>query len=259
MAMNRKENMVPKFDEIIFESRNREYGAYDLRKRYKSVTSFSLLIAVTLCVTLVTVSFVTSERTDRSQTERTSVVAVIDDYDPNLIRVEPEIKPPARLSEVPQNVAPVIVVDTSLVTSFIPIMEELTRTVTDGDVNDTLMNIAVITEEIDEPAEPEPFFVVEEMPEFPGGDKALLEFIAKNLKYPREATDNNIEGRVYIQFVVQPDGSIGRVDVLKGVDPIIDNEAVRVVGLLPKFKAGRQNGIPVPVWYSVPVTFQLIY
>jgi len=258
MVMKRNENKVPKFDEIIFENRNMEYGAYDLRKRSKSVTSFSILIAVTICVALVTISFKTTERGTGSSVAATNVVAVLDNYDPNLIKVEPPAAPPAELEKMIQNVAPEVVTDTSLVTSFIPISEELTRLITDGDVNDTIMSVIDEPEEIT-PAEPEPYIRVEEMPEFPGGDKALLEFIGKNLNYPQEARDNNIAGRVYIQFVVQPDGSVGRVNVLKGVDPIIDNEAVRVVGLLPKMKPGKQNGVPVPVWYSVPVTFQLIY
>lgn len=256
--MKTKEEKVPEFDEIIFENRNREYGAYDLRKRSSSVTSFSILLAVAICVTFVTVSFITTESAAGTTAELTSVVAVLDNYDPNLVRVEPPAAPPAELEKAVQNVAPEIVTDTSMVTSFIPITEELTRMITDGDVNDTTMSVIEDPEEI-VPAEPEPYIRVEEMPEFPGGDKALLEFIAKNLKYPQEAMENNIAGRVFIQFVVQSDGSVGRVNVLKGVDPIIDDEAVRVVGSLPKFKAGKQNGLPVPVWYSVPVTFQLIY
>lgn len=255
--MNRKENRVPKFDEIIFENRNREYGAYDLRKRSDSATSISILIAVTLCVALVTLSFRTAERGAGTAAEITSVVAVLDNYDPNMIQVEPPEAPPAQMEEVLRNVAPEVVTDTTLVTSFLPITEELTRLITDGDVTDTVMAVFDEPEEII-PAEPEPYVYVEEMPEFPGGTKALLETIAKNLKYPQEALENNIEGRVILQFVVNPDGSVGRIDVLKGVDPLLNQEAVRVVSLLPKFKAGRQNGVPVPVWYSVPVGFQLI-
>jgi protein TonB len=256
--MKRKENRVPKFDEIIFENRNREYGAYDLRKRYKSVISFSILVAVTICVTVVTVSFITSEPPDQHQARSTSIIAVIDDYDPNLIRVQPETKPPARTTEAPQNVAPVIVTDTSLATDFIPVMEDLIRTITDGDVNDAIEQVAVITEETGGPAEPEPFFVVEEMPEYPGGNNALLQFIAKNLIYPTEALDNNVSGKVILKFVVTKDGSVGRIEVLKSVDPLLDQEAIRVVTILPKFKPGKQNGTPVPVWFMVPVSFQLI-
>ena len=258
IAMKRKENRVPKFDEIIFENRNKEYGAYDLRRRYKSVTSYSILIAVALSVTAVTVSFITTEDPDQQNVRTTNIVAVIDDYDPNLIQVQPEIKPPARPVEAPPNVAPVIVTDTALVTSFIPVMDELTRTITDRDVNDTIVQVAVITEEIEQTAEAEPFFVVEEMPEYPGGNKALLEYISKNLVYPREALDNNIQGKVILQFAVREDGSVGRIMILRGVDPVLNKEAERVISTLPLLKPGKQNGVPVPVWFSVPVTFQLI-
>ena len=255
--MKKNEIRVPKFDEIIFENRNKEYGAYDLRKRYKSVTSFSILVAVAFCVTIVTVSFMATEDDIDQAGKVTNIIAVIDDYDPSLIQIQPEIKPPAQLARASQNVAPEIVTDTTAVTSFIPIMEELTRTLTDGDVNDTVM-VAIDTPVEIVPAEPEPYVFVEEMPEFPGGNKALLQFIAKNLVYPSEALDNNISGKVILQFVVTKDGSIGRIEILKGVDPLLNREAIRVVGMLPKLKPGKQNGVPVPVWFSVPVTFQLI-
>lgn len=258
MAMKTKKEKVPEFDEIIFENRNREYGAYDLRKRYSSVTGFSILLAVAICVTFVTVSFITTESAAGTTAELTSVVAVLDSYDPNMIRVEPPAAPPAELEKAVQNVAPEIVTDTSIVTSFIPITEELTRLITDGDVNDTVMRAVEEPVEI-APEEPEAYIFVEEMPEYPGGNRALLEFIAKNLRYPSEALENNIEGRVILQFVVREDGSVGRVEILKGVDPLLNQEAVRVVGSLPKLKPGKQNGVPVPVWFSVPVTFQLIY
>lgn len=257
MAMKKNEIKVPEFDEIIFENRNKEYGAYDLRKSYKSVISFSVLVAVSFCITIVTVSFYVSDEDPTSAGSVTNVISVMDDYDPALIQRQPEIKPPAELNKVPQNVAPKVVTDTARLTSFIPTTEELIRTVTDGDVNDTIMVIENPVEIV--PAEPEPYIFVEEPPEYPGGNKALLEFISKNLNYPSEALNNNIQGRVILKFVVKEDGSVGRIEVLKSVDPLIDKEAVRVIGMLPKLKPGKQNGVPVPVWFSVPVTFQLIY
>jgi periplasmic protein TonB len=257
MAMKRKENRVPGFDEIIFENRNKEYGAYELRKRYNSTIGFSILVAVAFCVTVVTVSFRTNGAGGGPTGLANSVVAVIDDYDPSLLQVQPELKPPVELTRVIQNIAPNVVTDTAVMTSFIPIMEDLTRTVTDGDVNDTI--IAVVENPVEvAPAEPEPYIFVEEQPEFPGGNQALLAYISKNLVYPSEALDNNIQGKVILKFVVKPDGSVGRIVILKGVDPLLDQEAVRVISTLPRLKPGKQNGVPVPVWFSVPVTFQLI-
>jgi TonB family protein len=103
----------------------------------------------------------------------------------------------------------------------------------------------------------QPFVVVEEMPMFPGGDAELLRYIAENIQYPKNAHDNNIQGRVFVQFVVTAQGTIGETRILRGVDPELDAEAVRVIKTLPTFKPGRQGGVAVPVWYQTPITFQL--
>ena len=95
------------------------------------------------------------------------------------------------------------------------------------------------------------------MPTYPGGDKALMEFINSNIKYPEEAKNKLIQGRVILRFAVMASGKVGNVSVLKSVDPSLDEEATRVIEALPEWKPGRQGGKPVNVWYSVPVTFQL--
>jgi TonB family protein len=102
-----------------------------------------------------------------------------------------------------------------------------------------------------------PFTVVEQMPHFPGGDPALLRYIAENTIYPEEAKTNNISGRVIIRFCVTASGGISQISVLKGVSPELDAEAMRVVKTLPAFNPGRQGGVAVPVWYMVPITFTL--
>jgi TonB family protein len=102
-----------------------------------------------------------------------------------------------------------------------------------------------------------PFVVVEEMPVFPGGDSMLLDYIAKNTRYPETARTKKIEGRVILRFCVTETGSVNKISILKGVDPDIDAEAMRVVETLPRFIPGRQSGRDVPVWYMVPVTFAL--
>jgi TonB family protein len=107
------------------------------------------------------------------------------------------------------------------------------------------------------PGEDIPFVVVEKMPKFPGGDTALLEFLSKNVRYPEKPKTNNIQGRVIVRFCVTPKGGISQVSILKGVDPELDAEAIRIVSSLPNFEPGYQSGKPVPVWYMVPVTFTL--
>ena len=101
------------------------------------------------------------------------------------------------------------------------------------------------------------FTVVETMPEFPGGQGALLQYLAKSIKYPVIAQENGIQGRVTCTFVVNKDGSIVDAEVIRGVDPSLDKEALRVINSMPKWSPGKQRGKPVRVKYTVPVTFRL--
>lgn len=115
---------------------------------------------------------------------------------------------------------------------------------------------AAIEEEI--PEEEEIFEIVEETPQFPnGGMVGLMQYLGKNIKYPTVAQETGTQGRVTIQFVVNKDGSIVDVKVLRGVDPYLDKEAVRVVSSMPKWKPGKQRGKPVRCKFTVPVTFKL--
>jgi len=107
------------------------------------------------------------------------------------------------------------------------------------------------------PEKTEVFRSVEQMPTFPGGDAALMKHLSENIEYPVEAAAANIQGRVVLQFVVTPDGTVGDVKVVRSVDPSLDAEAVRVVKTLPPFNPGRQGGHPVPVWYTLPIQFKL--
>jgi len=98
---------------------------------------------------------------------------------------------------------------------------------------------------------------VEQMPQFPGGEAGIMKFLRQNIIYPKQAADNNVQGRVVVQFVVQADGSIGEVKVVRSIDQELDNEAVRVIKTLPRFTPGREGGKPVDVWYTLPVQFKL--
>ena len=98
---------------------------------------------------------------------------------------------------------------------------------------------------------------VDEMPQFPGGPSALFEYLSRAVRYPVEAEANGIQGRVLCSFVVEPNGSISNVKVIKSVDPSLDKEAIRVISSMPKWIPGKYNGTPVRVNYSAPVTFRL--
>lgn len=103
----------------------------------------------------------------------------------------------------------------------------------------------------------QPFSVVEQMPEYPGGMRAGLEFMARNIKYPTKAQEAGKQGRVIVQFVVREDGSLSDFTVLRRVDPWLDAEAIRVISTMPRWKPGMQGGQPVSVKYTLPVTFML--
>ena len=151
-----------------------------------------------------------------------------------------------------------------------PIAETLTIVEDDADVEETTIatseetNQAVeikyvpVAVEEEEPEEQTIFEVVEQMPEFPNGGMAgLMQYLSKNIKYPPLAQENGTQGRVTVQFVVNRDGSIVDAKVLRGVDPYLDKEAIRVISSMPKWKPGMQRGKAVRVKYTVPVMFRL--
>lgn len=252
--MKRNENKVPEFDEIIFKNRNKNYGAYDIRKQYKSATSLSILGGTAFFTMLaLAIAFTTED----GKAKDIPVIGIIELTYPDIPAelIPPEAKPPADIANVIKNLQPVVTTDTSELTSFIPTTDELIATVTNGNPADTVKYTEPVEPVI--PTEEKVRIVVEEMPEFPGGIPALLKYVGENLIYPAEAQINNIKGKVTLKFVVNPDGSVDRIEIMKSVDPLLDNEAVRVVKTLPKFKPGKQGGVPVPVWFTLPVVFKL--
>ena len=111
--------------------------------------------------------------------------------------------------------------------------------------------------EEEEVVEQEVFTIVEEMPGYPGGDAKMYEYLGKNIKYPQIARESSIQGRVFVNFVVEPDGSVTNVKVLRGIGGGCDEEAMRVVKSMPKWKPGKQRGKAVRVSYTLPVVFKL--
>ena len=105
------------------------------------------------------------------------------------------------------------------------------------------------------PVEIHPY--VEQMPLFGTGNKDLMDWLSKNINYPAIAVERGIQGTVYIRFVVNADGSVSNAEVMRPVDPYLDKEAIRVINSMPKWMPGKQNGTAVPVWYNLPIIFQL--
>lgn len=174
------------------------------------------------------------------------------------VAAEEEIVPITRQEEVkpPPPPPPPKVTDVlNIVDDDVELDEELDIEDTEIDEN-TEVEFEISMEE-EESDDAPVFFIVEEMPQFPGGDLELRKFIAQSVKYPVIAQENGIQGRVYVQFVVGTDGSVGQVKVARGVDPNLDKEAIRVVESMPKWKPGKQRGKPVKVSYTVPINFVL--
>ncbi|MBR3730389.1 MAG: energy transducer TonB [Bacteroidales bacterium] len=131
---------------------------------------------------------------------------------------------------------------------------EINAEVEQNEVLEEYVAPEVVEEEV---VEQEIFKIVEEMPAFPGGEAKLMEYVAKNVKYPQIARETGVQGRVYVNFVVEPDGSVSNVSVLRGIGGGCDEEAIRVVKSMPKWKPGKQRGKAVRVSYMLPVNFKL--
>jgi len=175
--------------------------------------------------------------------------------------VEEEIIPITREQQVkppPPPPPPKVVEVLNIVDDDVEIEDELEIEDTEADET-TVIDVAPVIETAAEEEEDEAqvFFIVEEMPEFPGGDLALRKYIANSIKYPVIAQENGIQGKVYVTFVVGKDGSVTNARIARGVDPSLDKEALRVVNSLPKWKPGKQRGKPVNVSYTVPINFVL--
>lgn len=174
--------------------------------------------------------------------------------------VEDEMIPITRPEEVkppPPPPPPQVVEVLNIVDNNADIDDELQIEDTEADDN-TVVNVAPIQQQEEEKTdEQQVFFIVEDMPEFPGGDLALRKYIANAIKYPVIAQENGIQGKVYVNFVVNTDGSVTDAKIARGVDPSLDKEALRVINSLPKWKPGKQRGKPVRVSFTVPINFVL--
>jgi len=275
--------------DLIFEGRNKAYGAYELRKesdgrhnRAVIYTFIGLVIVVILGVCWALWSDYKAQLAAEEEARRLAELeqqmmaeAQLEEEEEEVqeeIIFEEEPEPePEEIEELAANQYTDFTVtenekDTEKALDITDLSENenQTGTVTNEDgKNMEDLGAKEMKEDIKVEA-PKPvqvkeeiFTAVEQPPTFPGGDKALYEFIGRELRYPTVAQENGVEGRVVVQFVVQKDGSIGQAKVVKSVDPDLDKEALRVVRKLPKFVPGKMNGQAVNVWYTLPVRFKL--
>lgn len=268
--------------DLIFEGKNKDFGAYQLRTtsvtRHNKAMLYTLLGIiglVLLIVATVTIKNVIAERSIKDQAEQENVM-----IDMNTKPDEPEqqkLEQP-KPEVLPQEVLKSVKVTELLITKDeevkkedeIKTQDELKNTdlafgqkdndkgVEDRNVTKTLKDEIVVEQKKPVEEEKEQVFrSVEQMPTFPGGEAALMKYLNSHINYPTMAAEQNIQGRVIVQFVVTKSGKVGEVKVVRSVDRDLDREAVRVCKSLPDFVPGRQNGQPVSVWYTLPVTFKL--
>lgn len=264
--------------EMVFEGRNKEYGAYRLRKNagkrnlYSLITIFIAALAIWGGISLV--KFVESRTKSVAQTSVAELSALNQPKKKAEVKQQKKVKleqPEKVVERVKSSVkftAPVIKKDDQVKPEDeLKTQEELMNTKTaigalDVKGNDDANGEVLKLKEAVAQPEPKPevekvFDVVEQMPSFPGGPSALMEWLSNNVKYPVVAQENGVQGRVVVSFVVERDGSITDVKVVRGVDPSLDKEASRVVRAMPRWIPGKQNGSAVRVKYNVPVAFRL--
>jgi protein TonB len=263
--------------DLVFEGKNQAYGAYQLRKNtgIRNLKALAVMFAAFLIIAGIVYAKVSIENYIASKN-----AAIEADVELQSLAEKKEIKEEKKdepevekieVERVKSSVAftvPEIKKDDEVKEDQeMKSQDDLAETNTaigafTVEGNDETAEVKHVEEKI---AEPEPvkeeetkvFDVVEQMPSFPGGPSALMQYLNSNIKYPVVAEENGVQGRVVCTFVVEKDGSITDVRVVKSVDPSLDKEAARVVKGMPKWIPGKQNGSAVRVKYTVPVTFRL--
>jgi|TARA_B100000780_G_scaffold145603_1_gene101720 protein TonB len=198
---------------------------------------FQIGLAITLLAVLIAFEWKSYEKNDYNLGNLN-----LDDMEEEIIPItRQEVKPPPPPPPPPEVI--------EIVEDEVEIEKELEIEDTETDEDEII--------EIEEEDDEEFFMVVENMPEFPGGDLGLMKFIQKNVKYPAIAKEYNITGKVYVSFIVDKQGKVTNVKIVRGVDKNLDGEALRVVSALPNYKPGKQRGKPVRVMFTIPINFTL--
>ncbi len=259
MAENQSPFYVNQLDEIVFSDRNKEYGAYALRKAYKRFINRSMIIAIAIMLAVVLIPFFYWKQTASANVETTVSTEMLNmATDKEKDAPPPPPPPPEQVMEQKARfTAPVITSDTNEV---IEINQDDLNQTTNNNVN---TNEEIVIEDdggesiIEEVVETPIFTVVEEMPTFPGGDESRVKFLTENIKYPQMAKESGIQGTVFVTFVIDEKGRVADVKVLRGIGGGCDEEAIRVVKMMPPWNAGKQSGKPVRVQFNMPIKFTL--
>ncbi len=269
--------------DLVFEGKNKDFGAYVIRtdspNRHNKAVLWTLI--GTIIFGFISFGFMKAnqyleERKLAEQGEQKEVLIVMPNEadEPKLKPIEQE-KPEVLQEEVSKTyqATELQIVEDKNVREEDEIVSQDERMETDAiagrvtnsegstNLNDFKERINEIVVEDKKPVvadKPEEIFTsVEQMPQFPGGESALMKFLSSHINYPPMAAENNVQGKVIVQFVVDKTGKVGEVKIVRSVDKDLDHEAIRVCQALPKFTPGRQNGRPVSVWFTLPIQFKL--
>lgn len=255
------------FDDIVFEDRNTEYGAYVLRKKYNThitLATLTTVVFVVICLIVPYLRILNRTYTTGYGSGRKVVSLRMDEIPPppEQIYVPPVMTPPppeTRQTEI-KYVAPVVVDSVPDKDLILPPAEDVrfneeteSRDISSyaGDGDDELFGETGSGNAYD-------YFIIEVPPKFRGGDvEKFREWLTKRVIYPQEAMEKGIQGKVYLTFIVEPDGSVSNVNIVKGVNKLLDDEAVKAIEASPKWSPGLQRGRPVRVRFSIYLNFAL--
>lgn len=262
--------------DVVFEGRNKNYGAYHLRQTSSKRHIAAFLAIIVLMAMVVVIPNMVSAVKNLEKEDLHPIVDTatllnipIEQQIPeeNITRKEQDPPPPPLKSSIrftPPVISKENEVNADNEMKSVSDILDTKITVSMADIKGTDEKFGVTIDElkdhtiiVEQETPKTPFTNVEQMPTFMGGEKELMAFISKNLKYPVSAQENGIQGRVSIRFVVTATGDISDVKILRGIDPACDKEAVRVVKSMPKWIPGKQNGRNVAVYFTLPIIFTL--
>lgn len=288
--METKRILEADYLDLIFDKRNKAYGSYELRKNYNRRALKALGITLAVIAGGILTPFVVSELHAKTPTEMKPAERMVPDITLHDIEPPQPPKPPVAPPPPPDPPGPAPVVPSvkNLPSVIVPpeqVKPEDTPPTADelkdklsaaannpGTPDGTALALNADKTEGKGHGEPavsgtgggkdkhgdDPFVSVEQMPEFPGGQQALMAFIKKNLRYPQRAIDAELQGKVFVRFVVNAQGGIESAAIIRGIGGGCNEEALRVVNAMPQWKPGKQNGQAVKVYYTLPISFKLM-
>jgi periplasmic protein TonB len=255
-----REKVHESFDDVVFHDRNKDYGAYYLRRTYHRALIPGILITIVLPLVLFLYQLYLEFKYETNESKDAVIY-----YDPSMMQNLDELAymqllEPPKKSDRPDT-------KTEEAKNLVPeVVDSVTRHEIEKEVKNSKDSLGLESDSSSTgPGFPGGvddgslaiYSQVDSLPQFPGGNVAMIRFIVNNIKYPEQAVKDNIAGIVFVKFCIKNDGTINKVEVQKGIDPLLDAEAVRVVKAMPKWKPGKIRNKNVSVMFSLPINFNL--